>query len=96
MPNRFRPINAGTSYDMAMSQINQNFQQLDAESVTKAYKGLAGNSIVEGRLPNNRYGQLYYDDSGKARILIGQAPDDGRMGIWVSADGQDVIDQLGG
>lgn len=39
---------------------------------------------------------IVYDSSSKARILIGQAPDDGRAGVWVSNDGVDVLKELGG
>lgn len=38
----------------------------------------------------------YYDKAGQARIRIGQAPDDQRMGIWMTKPGQDVITNLGG
>lgn len=36
---------------------------------------------------------IYYD-TDDARILIGKAPDDGRIGIWVSKTGVDVITEL--
>lgn len=39
---------------------------------------------------------LYYDKTGVARILIGQSPDDGRIGIWVSKPGLNVTTLLGG
>jgi hypothetical protein len=39
---------------------------------------------------------IYYDNTGLARIYIGQAPVDGRIGIWVSKPGQDVKTLLGG
>ena len=38
---------------------------------------------------------IYYDSSD-ARILIGKSPDDGRIGIWVSKTGNDVVTELGG
>lgn len=94
MPNRFPIIGGGSDFKAVVNQINRNFQQLDVESVTKTFKGQVGNSIVQGRYADNRYGQVYYDDSGVARILIGQAPDDGRMGIWVSNEGEDVLELL--
>ena len=78
------------------NMINRNFQKLDIESVTKTFSGPSGNSIIQGRLPYGKYGQIYYDNDGVARILIGQAPDDGRMGIWISSEGEDVITLLGG
>lgn len=94
MPNRFQNVqgSGNPAFDAA---INKNFATLDIENLTKKFLGPNGtNSIVQGRLPNGRYGQVYYDDDGVARILIGQAPDDGRMGIWVSTEGQDVLTLL--
>ena len=93
MPRRFRTV-TGHGRD-AFAQINRNFQMIDGEGITKTFNGPNRNhSIVQGRLPNGKYGQIYYDDDGTARILIGQAPDDGRMGVWVSQPGQDVLDLL--
>lgn len=50
-----------------------------------------------GELVSKTYGDstVYYDASD-ARILIGKAPDDGRIGIWVSKTGVDVVTELGG
>jgi hypothetical protein len=50
--------------------------------------------MVTGKLPNGRYGILLYDDTGIPRILIGQAPDNGRPGIWVSKENVDVLKAL--
>jgi hypothetical protein len=47
-----------------------------------------------GKLPNSRYGLLIYDDSGLPRVLIGQAPKDGRPGVWISKSGFDVINEI--
>lgn len=48
-----------------------------------------------GKYNADRYGFLLYDDDGIPSILIGQAPDDGRMGIWVAAPGENVLTLLG-
>ena len=37
-----------------------------------------------------------YDSNGIPRIIIGQAPNDGRVGIWVSKTGLSVYTLLGG
>lgn len=96
MPNRFQILST-PDWPSAQPQVNRNFQMLDQENLTKTFNGPNGTkSIIQGRLPNGRYGQLYYDTNGTARILIGQAPDDGRIGIWVSPEGTDVLTQLGG
>lgn len=49
-----------------------------------------------GRYNSTRYGQLFYDANGVPVILIGQAPDDGRMGMWVAKPGNNVLTLLGG
>lgn len=35
-----------------------------------------------------------FSDASDRRIKIGSAPDDGRVGIWTSKPGIDVIDEL--
>lgn len=37
-----------------------------------------------------------FSDSTDRRIKIGSAPDDGRVGIWQSEPGEDVVELLGG
>jgi hypothetical protein len=95
MPNRFIPASQNASLEELIRLSNTNFSQIDSESVTKAFTQANGNAIVQGRLPYGGYGQIYYDTDGKARILIGMSPDDGRMGIWMSKPGQDVLTLLG-
>lgn len=41
----------------------------------------------------DRTGYLFSDASDR-RIKIGSAPDDGRVGIWVSKPGEDVIEVI--
>lgn len=96
MPNVFQPINPQSSQSNAMAQINQNFARLDREAVTKVFKGPNGPRVIQGALPYGGYGILLYDDDGTPRVLIGTAPDDGRIGTWVSKPGQSVITLLGG
>lgn len=56
-----------------------------------------GNQAIQfGKYSATRYGLLLYDANGIPSILIGEAPDDGRMGIWVAAPGENVITLLGG
>lgn len=98
MPNTFQPISASGDAGLQASQINANFRKLDNESVVKVFKNGDQNAIINGRYQTdpNRYGQLFYDEDGVPRILIGQAPDDGRPGVWISDDGQNVLELLGG
>lgn len=142
MPNVFLPLGADSNQQTLISQLNNNFAQLDAETVTKVFKGpngttatmgqlarntqelgvqvqdssgntaslgvlasglmgyeidiSGGGKIVMGAYKSNRFGLVFYDSTGMARILQGQAPDDGRMGLWISKAGQDVILLLGG
>ena len=58
----------------------------------------SGNNLAMqiGKYNSNRYGLLFYDVSGIPITLIGQSPDDGRMGIWQVRPGQNVIIKLGG
>jgi hypothetical protein len=41
------------------------------------------------------FGLIIYDPDGTSRILIGNAPNDGRAGEWISKPGIDVIGLLG-
>lgn len=95
MPNRFLPAAESSNLEDVIRLMNGNFSQIDNEGLTKTFRGPKGNSIIQGRLPYGGYGQIYYDSDGTARILIGMAPDDGRMGIWMSKPGVDVLTQLG-
>lgn len=89
------PITKGSTFEEALPVINGNFSHLDLEAVTKTFSQPGGNAIIQGKLPyDGGYGMLIYDSDGLARILIGLAPGDARPGIWVSADGVDVIDEL--
>lgn len=93
MPNRFMPIGEGTPQDMAIRAINNNFAQLDNETVTKVFKQAGGrDAVIIGRLPyDGGYGILLYDTDGVPRVLQGIAPD-GSIGLWVSKEGESVID----
>lgn len=89
----FRPITSTNAITQNYGQINDMVRQLNNEQVTKAFKQTGGNSVITGKLPTtNSYGTLIYDSSNLARILIGTF--NGRVGIWVSKDGIDVIDEL--
>jgi len=90
----FMPLNSKNSTPQNYGQVNDIVRSLNKEQTTKTFKQPNGNSIINGRLPNGRYGSLYYDSTNTARILIGQAPIDGRIGIWISKEGIDVIDEL--
>lgn len=96
MPNVFQPITSNSSDAAKWAQAHKNFAQLDREAVTKVFKGPNGPRVIQGQLPYGGYGMLLYDDDGTPRVLIGTAPDDGRIGTWVSKPGQSVITLLGG
>lgn len=56
-----------------------------------------GNIVARfGQQNASRYGMLLSDSTGTPRVLIGQSPDDGRMGVWISKPGLSVITLLGG
>lgn len=67
-------------------------------SDTLGIKATSGDntSIQFGQYQSDRYGLLLYDENGVPRILIGQAPDDARIGSWVSEPGENVLTLLGG
>lgn len=92
MPYRFNPINPGTDLPQALNVVNNNFAQLDNESVTKTFKQSGGNAIVEGKLPyDGGYGSLYYDPNGIPRLIVGITPD-GDVDIVKSKSGVSVLD----
>jgi hypothetical protein len=95
MPNRFTPLSSKTNLQGVIRRINDNFRQLDAETNSKTIKGTGNNTAMQsGRLPNGRYGEVFYDATGTPRILIGQAPKDGRPGIWVTKEGYNVLNEV--
>ena len=94
MPNRFTPISSSQSTKTALQQINNNFMMLDAETYAKTISNGKNSQMISGKLPNWRYGELFYDAGGMPRILIGQAPSDGRPGIWITKEGFNVLDEV--
>lgn len=95
MPNRFSPLSSKASLQAVIRQTNDNFRQLDAEANSKTIIAGGGkNAMLSGRLPNGRYGEVFYDATGTPRILIGQAPKDGRPGIWVTKPGFNVLNEV--
>lgn len=93
----FQPLNTGNSTQTNYNQVNNMVRQLNKEQTVKTFKQNGGsNAVVQGRYANDRYGILFYDSNGVPSVLIGQAPDDGRMGIWQAKPGQNVITLLGG
>lgn len=94
MPNRFTPINSSQATKAALQAINKNFMMLDAEAFTKTVQTGGNAQLTSGKLPNGRFGELFYDAGGMPRILIGQAPNDGRVGIWITKEGFNVLDEV--
>jgi hypothetical protein len=95
MPERFLPLQ-GSSVGEILPQLNRSLSMLDQETNSKMYGSSTTGKVIVGKLPNDKFGLLIYDKDGTPRILIGQAPDDGRAGAWVSKPGQSVITLLGG
>ena len=93
----FRPLNSQNSTQSNYSQVNNMVRTLNKEQTVKTFKQSGGNNaIINGRLPWGGYGILLYDSDGIPSVLIGQAPDDSRMGIWQAKPGQNVVTLLGG
>ena len=92
MPNRFSPLSTKASLQSVIRQTNDNFRQLDAETNAKTIQAGGGKNAMQfGRLSNGKYGLLLYDESGTPRILVGQAPNGGRPGVWVTKPGFSVL-----
>ena len=97
MPLSVIPLGPGMDSATRDNAINNNFRQIEAENRTKTIKNSEGkNQLTIGMYGNSRYGIVGYDLDGTPRILIGSAPSDGRIGIWVSKPGINVIEELGG
>ena len=94
MANRFTPIPSNANLQQALQLINRDLMALDAEATTKRYKQAGGNAVVMGRLSNKKYGITLSDIGGKERILLGQHPKDGHIGLWITKEGIDVMDEL--
>jgi hypothetical protein len=94
MPNKFNPINSTQDVKKALQQINNNFMMLDAEAFSKTISTGGNAQMTSGKLSNGRYGEVFYDASGIPRILIGQAPGDGRPGIWITKRGYNVLNEV--
>lgn len=95
MPNKFTPINSSQGTKTALQIANKNFMALDAEAFTKTITNNGKSQMQSGRLENGRYGEVFYDAGGMPRILIGQAPNDGRPGIWITKEGFNVLTEVG-
>lgn len=94
MPNRFNPISSRQGLQKSLRQINNNFMMLDAETYSKTISGGGYTQMVSGKLSNGKYGEVFYDAGGTPRILIGQAPNNARPGIWITKDGFDVLQEV--
>lgn len=95
MPQRFQPLSHEMDMADLVAQINRNFTALDAETYTKQIKNGSKDAILFGQLPGGIYGLLLYDTNGIPSVLIGQAPDDKRMGIWAATAGENILTLLG-
>jgi len=61
MPNKYTPVTT-SDVKMALSQINNNFRNLDAEAVTKKF-GSGDNTVIIGKV-GDRTGTQFGDISG--------------------------------
>lgn len=88
------PISSKASLPTAINALNNVIRGLSSETNTKTVRQSGGNAILSGKLPNGRYGEVIYDSNNKARILIGQKPNDGEPIIAISKTGIDVLEAL--
>lgn len=94
MPNKFTPILSNQDTKAALQAANKNFMMLDAEAFTKNITKGGNIQMSSGKLSNGRYGEVFYDAGGMPRILIGQAPNNGRPGIWITKEGYNVLNEV--
>jgi len=88
----FRPLTTANSNKQNFGQVNDMIRTINKEQQVKVFNGPGGIAAqVSGRYADGRYGTLVSDTTGTRRLLLGQAPDDGRPGLWISKEGQDVI-----
>lgn len=84
--------------DSVVRQLGEWAAEISNEKIASTQLNATGDlAIVQGLQTINGVtvvGTVYYDTSGIPRILIGLAPDDNRPGIWISKEGQSVIDLL--
>lgn len=91
----FRPVTTSNSLGQNFNELNNVTRQLNKEQQIKVFKGPNNtNAVIIGKYGESGYGLLIADSTGTNRILIGQAPNDGRPGVWVSKDGEDVLTLL--
>jgi hypothetical protein len=96
--NNSPPVQLSPDIDKAQTTafINENFRKISDSFNPLQISDGTNNRITLGKYAASQYGFVGTDTDGTRRILIGQSPDDGRSGIWVSKAGVDVITELGG
>lgn len=77
MPNKILPIDGSSDERARIAQTNANFAKLDADTITKAYKGPTGkDAVIEGQLPGDLgSGILMNDLNGVPNIYLATKPD---------------------
>ena len=92
IPNRFVPINPGSSNDQIISIINKNFAELDAEANTKVYYSSANQvALNEGQLPGGLgSGFLLRDTVGNPAIAM-YVDNNGKPILKVAKTSQNAI-----
>lgn len=93
MPKVFKSL--ASRGDPRWSQVNDNFRRLDRESIVKQFGKSGSSNMVVGMYDGEHFGIVFYDSSGIPVQLVGQAPDDGRMGNWTAKPGENVMTLLG-
>ena len=94
MPNRLTPINSQQDIKKALQITNRNFRTIDADTYTQTISANGNTQMIRGKLPNGRFGDVFYDAGGMPRISIGQAPNNGRPGIWITKEGYNVFNEI--
>lgn len=85
-----QPVNSSNSDSANNNTINNALRQLSRDQIVKVFKNSTGNGIIQGQLPGDEgYGELLYDSTGLARVVLRVKNDNPEFKI--SKPGKDVL-----
>lgn len=94
MPVQLTPISSKAKLPTAINSLNTVIRQLAATSSTQVVNQGGGKALVSGKLSNGKYGEVFYDANGVARILVGQ-DSNGEPVVALSGDDTSILDSNG-
>ena len=94
MTVQLTPISSKAKLPTAINSLNTVIRQLAANASTQVVNQGGGKALVSGKLSNGRYGEVFYDSNGVARILVGQ-DSSGEPVVALSGDNTSILDSNG-